>query len=230
MFSLALRGILLDLDGTLTHFNIDYIGARRAALKRIAEFGVHNSDLTEELSVYNMLKRLRTQLSEQRFRQLKSELYGILEDIENEAAEQVTILPEAKRVMEELKQLGLPIGLVTNNSRPATLRTLQRLSLVGYFDAIITRDDHEEIKPDPGSLLAAAKSLGLKPEEVAFVGDTIIDIQAAHRAGIVAVSVPSGPTSMTRLVEAGPDFLISNLTELPTLIRREIKQLPAQRS
>lgn len=218
---MRLKAVLLDLDGTLTNFNIDYFAARKAALQRIAAYGVSDQDLTTHLSVYAMLKRTRTHLSEESHQKLRDEVYDLLREVEEKAAEAVTVIPLAKPTLEALKRMSLRVGVVTNNNRYATHRILERYSLLKEFDAIVTRDDCDELKPDPGTLLKALDMLSVGSDEAAYVGDAVIDIQAAQRAGVFMISVPSGPVPAGELIRAGPDFLISDLSELPRLLQTE---------
>jgi phosphoglycolate phosphatase-like HAD superfamily hydrolase len=49
--------------------------------------------------------------------------------------------------------------------------------------------------------------------EVDVVGDTPLDIKAAHDAGVVGVGVASGAYSVDQLREAGADYVLSSLDE-----------------
>jgi HAD superfamily hydrolase (TIGR01662 family) len=49
-------------------------------------------------------------------------------------------------------------------------------------------------KPQPGLLLAAAARLGLEPSECVFIGDIAPDVEAARRAGMASVLVPTPQT------------------------------------
>jgi len=55
--------------------------------------------------------------------------------------------------------------IVTNNGRLGTDRTLERLDLLAMFDAVLTRDDVDELKPDPGMVFKALNLTGAKPDE-----------------------------------------------------------------
>ena len=48
-----------------------------------------------------------------------------------------------------------------------------------------------------------------------YVGDTPPDVDAAHRAGALAVAVPSGPFPAVSLAEAGADVVLGSLVEFP---------------
>ena len=50
-------------------------------------------------------------------------------------------------------------------------------------------------KPAPGSVLRAMADLGVTPEETCFVGDRLVDMQAAHAGGVEGYMVRSGYAS-----------------------------------
>jgi HAD superfamily hydrolase (TIGR01509 family) len=112
------------------------------------------------------------------------------------------------------------IVVVTNNGRLGTDRTLERLNLGGVLDAVLTRDDVDELKPDPGIVLKALNLAGAKADEAILVGDAIIDIRAAKAASVRCVAVPSGPFPATRLLQEEPDFIVSSLSDVPELVNR----------
>jgi phosphoglycolate phosphatase-like HAD superfamily hydrolase len=52
-----------------------------------------------------------------------------------------------------------------------------------------------------------------------YVGDTPPDIDAAHRAGAIAVAVPSGPFPADVLRDSGADVLLPSMLEFPSWFR-----------
>ena len=75
-------------------------------------------------------------------------------------------------------------------------------------------------KPDPTMLDGIRDRHGLRPEEIAMVGDRIYtDIDMGRRAGAVSVLVLSGETTLETALEAGTaDFIVRDLEELGELI------------
>lgn len=88
-----------------------------------------------------------------------------------------------REMLAHLRSAGFPLGIVTGKGRRAWEVTLRHVDLPP-FDVVVTEDDAERPKPDPGGLLAATAALGLRPEEIAYVGDSLTDIEAARAAGI----------------------------------------------
>ena len=215
-----MKAILTDMDGTFTRFNLDYMGMRRAALKLLDEVGLMRPNFSDQLSVYVMLKELRGTISTDRFNEIKNRVYGMVEKIEAEAAGQVQLMPGAREALNELKQMKKKIVVVTNNGRLGTDRTLDRLELGGVFDGVVTRDDADQLKPDPGIVLKALDLARVKAGEAILVGDAVIDIRAARAAAVRSVAVPTGPFPAARLLQEEPDFIVSSFLEVPGLVRR----------
>lgn len=217
---MTVKAILIDMDGTITKFNLDYMWMRRAALQMLKEAGLWRPSFSDQMSIYAMLNELRGSISNERLDEIKKRIYEKVETIESEAAERAELMPGAKEALNQLRQMKKKIVVVTNNGRLGADRTLERLNLVGVLDAVLTRDDVDELKPDPGIVFKALNLAGAKADEAILVGDAIIDIKAAKAASVRCVAVPSGPFPATRLLQEEPDFIVSSLSDVPELVHR----------
>lgn len=114
----------------------------------------------------------------------------------------------ARRALDRLRDAGLPVGIVTNQSglarRLFTEDDLARVharvgELLGPFGAVVHCPHGEDDgcgcrKPRPGLVLEAAARLGVAPQACVVVGDTVADLGAAEAAGAVGVMVPNDRT------------------------------------
>jgi phosphoglycolate phosphatase len=217
---MTVKAILTDMDGTITKFNLDYMWMRRAALQMLEEAGLWRPNFSDQMSIYAMLSELRGSIADERLDEIKGRIYKKVQTIESNAAEKAELMPGAKEALNELRQMKKKIVIVTNNGRLGTDRTLERLNLLGIFDAVVTRDDVDELKPNPGMLFKALDLAGAKPDEAILVGDAIIDIKAAKAASVRCVAVPTGPFPATRLMQEEPDFVVGSLLDVPELVHR----------
>lgn len=124
----------------------------------------------------------------------------------------VRLMPGAARAVHRLRERGIPVGLVTNQSgiarglitRAQADAVNTRLSeLVGPFDNVQVCPHGEADgcscrKPAPGMVLAAAQQLRVDAAGVVVVGDIGADMGAAAAAGAQAILVP---TAVTRAEE-----------------------------
>lgn len=117
-------------------------------------------------------------------------------------------MPDARAALDALRDAGVRLGVVTNQSGVArgVLSAAQVRDVNQRVEALLGPFDHWEVcphgpedgcscrKPEPGMILRAAHALGVEPEECAVIGDTGADVFAAERAGALAVMVPNERT------------------------------------
>jgi len=120
----------------------------------------------------------------------------------------VAPIPGARAALEQARQAGQRVGMVTNQSgvakgllRASEVDAVNRrvAELLGPFDIVLSCSHGDSDgcacrKPAPGLVLAAAAALGVPPERCAVVGDSARDVEAAERAGATGVLVP-GPAT-----------------------------------
>jgi putative hydrolase of the HAD superfamily len=101
----------------------------------------------------------------------------------------VTLDPEAKPVLDTLgatKQLAL----VSNFDHPPHLyATLSRHGLSGYFCKIVVSSEVGVKKPNPDIFALALATAALPPQQVAYVGDSEEDVEAAQRGGMIPIRI-----------------------------------------
>jgi HAD superfamily hydrolase (TIGR01509 family) len=217
---LTVKAILTDMDGTFTKFNLDYMWMRRTALELLGEVGLRRPNFSDQMTIYAMLSGLRGTISDDRYNEIRKRIYDKVETIETKAAEEAQLMPGAREALNELERMNKKIVVVTNNGRHGAERTIERLGLADLFDGVVTRDDVDELKPDPRIVHKALGLARVRADEAILVGDAIIDIVAARAASVRSVAVPTGPFPMIRLLREEPDFVVGSFLEVPELVRR----------
>jgi putative hydrolase of the HAD superfamily len=154
-----------------------------------------------------------------------------LEDAYARAAVHVLPAPVdgAKEVIEELKENGYRLGLISNTGRTpgyALREVLDALGLAGHFEAMVFSNEHGACKPQRSIFETLRTAVGVGFEEMMFVGDNLyVDVRGAQACGMTAVHFvpPQRGTAIAPHVEHGleivPDATITDLRQLPGLIR-----------
>lgn len=93
-------------------------------------------------------------------------------------------------LLQHLDALGVRKAVASSTERASVLHKLALAGLLDAFDAIVCGDETENGKPAPDIFLAAARRLGVPPEECVVVEDSEPGIRAAHAAGMLAIMVP----------------------------------------
>ncbi len=93
-------------------------------------------------------------------------------------------------LLDYLRDKGIRMAVATATPLERTMSYLETIGAKDYFSAVICGDMVTTGKPAPDIYLAAAKGLGLPPEECAAFEDSPNGIKAAHAAGCYAVMIP----------------------------------------
>jgi phosphoglycolate phosphatase-like HAD superfamily hydrolase len=91
-------------------------------------------------------------------------------------------VPQMCIVLEHLQSWGLRLALCTNRT-DSVCRVLEHFELTRFFSPVMTVS-RAAPKPDPEGLLRILDEWEMKADDVAYVGDSLVDEQAARRARI----------------------------------------------
>ena len=116
--------------------------------------------------------------------------------------------------LEQLQQLNIPMGVVTNKVTEFSQPLLKALNLDEYFDVIVSGDTLALSKPAPEPALYACKALNISPKDTLFVGDSITDVGCAKAAGCPVACFEHGYNHGTPAKDLGADFVFSEFQQL----------------
>jgi len=218
-----IKAVVFDLDGTITSFNVDYKAVRAEVRSFLVKRGLPASVLSTNESIFEMLKKTEifmknNRKSEKIIEELREKALKIAEKYELEAARNTGLLSGVPETLKTLKKMGLKIGLCTINSQKSTSYILERFGIANFFDTVIPRNKVKYVKPNTEHLEATLKALGVKPDETVVVGDSRVDIKCAKELKVIAVGLPTGVASTEQLINSGVNYLITSITDLPTLM------------
>jgi HAD superfamily hydrolase (TIGR01509 family) len=111
-----------------------------------------------------------------------------------ELAEALTVLPGVLEWRAEAKAMGVRLGVASSSGRGWVTGHLERLGLAGW-DCIRCLEDVESPKPAPDLYLSILECLGVPPGQAIAVEDSTHGVEAAKRAGLYCVAVPSSLTA-----------------------------------
>jgi putative hydrolase of the HAD superfamily len=234
---MPLKAIVFDLDGTL----VDQEGAERDALKELYE---KKLKLASKPPYHLFLRDWRNiadeflqrfldntmGFDEQRIRRFEA-LYAKYNETcppgEAERLHQAygaiyrahwRAFDETRPTLEALQRAGWRLAVITNGDGDAQRGKLAATGLTEFFESVIVSGEVKVAKPDPGIFRLSEKNLGLKPEELAYVGDRMdVDVQGARAAGWTAIWLDRKGMPGTAASETGVRIInrLSELADLP---------------
>ncbi len=212
----SLEAVLFDFDGTIAN-TIPHI----LASFRHATADVLGKALPDDVLMHNVGIPLRQQMLELSCgdADVADQLLVSYRTFNHATHDEMALLyPGAAEVLSAIREHGLPMGIVTSKGTPMAMRGLGLFELGGFFEVVVTADDVPLHKPDPYPIRHAAGLLGVSAAGCAYVGDSPHDVEAALRAGAVAIGATWGVAERARLEEAGAEYLLDDIRELPGLL------------
>jgi len=121
--------------------------------------------------------------------------------------------PGVRDYLDDARELGLRVGIVSSSTRSWIDGNLRRLGIVdGWATMICAEGDTARCKPSPALYLEALDALDVAAQDAIAVEDSPNGIAAAQAAGIFCVAVPNDATSGLDLSQA--DLLIDSLADV----------------
>src|SRR5262249_58767581 len=98
-----------------------------------------------------------------------------------------------------VKRAGFATAIWTNNDRVVADTELTRFGLLPYLDLVVTRDEVQQLKPDPDGL-RVVRERWPAPARIVVVGDSWVDGAAADagRVPVIAHPAPFAPLAPLR--------------------------------
>jgi phosphoglycolate phosphatase len=213
--------LLFDIDGTLIS-----TGGAGAASWRLAFDELYG--IPADIGKFTDAGMTDSQVARRTFEAVighspsRKELSVLLERRLNHLYETVAdstgyrVLPGVEKLLPGLLERGYLLGLVTGNGEAAAHIKLHRARLNRFFSFGgygSDSDDRSELTKRALERAALVFGEPIQPKQCLAVGDTPLDVTAAHGAGIECVGVASGHFTVEQLREARADYVLGSLEE-----------------
>jgi len=131
-------------------------------------------------------------------------------------------LEGGREILERLKKMKIPLGLLTGNIEPVAWKKLEKVNLhhffnFGAFGNMAMKRSHlvpialESLRKKHGNHYAM--------EQLVIIGDSLKDIECAKETRIKVIAVATGKHSKKELQEAGADLAIDSLKEKTQILK-----------
>jgi len=130
---------------------------------------------------------------------------------------QLGCFPEVPAMLQELKQRGIRLAILSNGSPPMLDAVVRNAGLDGVFDAVLSVEEVGVFKPHPAVYGLAVQRLGLAPDRICFLSSNGWDAFSAKAFGFRVLWCNRYGQPPER-IPATPDGEISDLAALPGLL------------
>lgn len=121
-------------------------------------------------------------------------------------------------LIDALHASGRAFGVVTSKRHDSALLSLECVGLTGRVPLLATEEDTTVHKPSPEPLLHALRRVGADAADAVYVGDAVVDMQAAQAAGLRSIGVTWGAASVEELTAIEPAAVVHDVAELRALL------------
>lgn len=217
--SAGLKGIIFDFDGTLANslglamqslnYALDQVGLPPRQPEVIKKYFGSSAD------------KILSQVLKNHGR--AEEAFQIYLDHQRTVASRAELFPEIKEVLHELKNLKLPMGIVTGRHQLDLEINIERHAIKQLFSSIVTDDMVSAPKPAPEGILKVIQDLKLMPNQVVYIGDSTVDMLAAKAAGAkAAAALWDGLADQQEMKLAGADMSANTPQEFLMFVKRNL--------
>jgi phosphoglycolate phosphatase len=208
----AVRGLLFDLDGTLIDSTADL-----AASGNWLREGQGLEPLSAELigsyvgdGAESMVRRLLGRPEGD----VEAQVEAYKKHYNEHCLDRTRLYPGVGSSLQQLRARGYRMAVVTNKPERISRRILDGLNVGDCFSSVIGGNTCLNKKPHPEPLLRACAGLDLAPAACVMIGDSRVDVEAGHNAGMASLAVLGGIGAEDLLRAAGPDLLLARFTDL----------------
>jgi HAD superfamily hydrolase (TIGR01509 family) len=202
---------ILDVDGTLVDTNYHHALAwYRAFIQHDVELPVWRIHRAIGMGGDQLIAALAGEQAEKEkgddIRSAEKALYMAM-------IHEVRPLPDARRLIEVLKERGHPVVLASSAKKEEIEHYLDLLDARELADVWTSAADVKRTKPEPDLVLTAMKKVGGGDSGV-MIGDSVWDVEAAKRAGIPTIAVRTGGFGVDELTNAGAACIFDSIGDL----------------
>ncbi len=131
----------------------------------------------------------------------------------------ICLFPHTLSILNELKLMGIRLGVITNGTNESQRGKLDRFALTQYFEHILVEGEVGFGKPDERIYILAFSLFNVLPHDCWMIGDNLVwDVQAPQALGINAIWYDYNRAGLPRNSSITPKHVIYDVLELLPLL------------
>ena len=210
-----IKAVLFDLDGTLadTAPDLGHALNRQRVARGLAALPIALIRIEASAGARGLLGLgFNIRPGDSEYDALRSEF---LDFYAERLCHETSLFPGVTELLDQLDDLRLPWGIVTNKPARFTIPLMQELRLGQRAACVVSGGDTPHSKPHPEPLLTASNAMDIAPGECIYLGDDIRDVQASLAAGMEPVIAKYGYLGNASPPESwGARYIINRPQEL----------------
>jgi phosphoglycolate phosphatase len=204
--------IIFDLDGTLIDSRLDLANAVNATRAEMGKTPLEHSVVYSYVgngAPVLIRKAMGPDASEADVTRALEFFLGYYRD---HAVDDTRLYPGVRESLEQLHGAGMQLAVLTNKPVRISEAIMETMGLTRMLFRIYGGNSFEQKKPHPIGIDTLRDEAGMGAEQTWMVGDSIVDMQTARNAGVMACGVTYGFQPET-LRDCPPDLLVDRMED-----------------
>ena len=231
MLSQSIQLAMFDMAGTTVNDEVD--GYPLMVISMMRAFAKHEIELApdlinkhrgkEKLEAIQILLREVAELSPTDAERVGAAVYrDFLLELKSNLSS-ISEIDGATELFRDLKSKNIYVGVGSGFPMQVVQAVISRLGWLdeGLLDYAGSAERVGVGRPNPKMIHDAMERFNITDgSKVVKIGDTVVDVQEGKNAGVWTVAVLTGSQTEAQLMAASPDYILSSIRELRTLIPR----------
>lgn len=211
------RLILYDLDGTLVDTGEDITRAINHMLRALSDHPLSVEQVRQHVAkgLHGLVQRC---LETEEEPVVRRGMWLFYDHYGRHLTDHSRLYPGVTAFLESFHDRTQAI--ITNKPHPFPRMLADALGIGRYFVEIIPPNDRYPKKPHPAAIHALMQRYRVRPDQTVMIGDSLIDLEMARNAGVLAVLVRHGYEDPDALDAARPEVMVNDFAELLALAKQ----------
>ena len=211
------KAVIFDLDGTLVDTLRDLAESVNQALEKLS-LPTHPVD-SFRLRVGNGMRWMVSRSLDSEHQHLLDKALALQTAYyEKHICDHSKPYGGIEDMLSTLQAKGLKLTVLSNKPDLNTQQLMNHCFSAVFFDTVLGNRPDWPLKPDPTVAIMIARQLNLPPAEIAFLGDSAMDMQTAVAAEMYPIGATWGFRDRHELLENGAQALINHPSEILPLL------------
>ena len=210
------KSCIFDLDGTLTDTLESLTYSVNLTMKEMGLPGITKEQC--RMFVGNgskvLLEHSLRAGSEQAITRLEEAMEIYARVFDQNCMYQVMPYPGIEQVLHTLQANQILIGVASNKYQAATSKLIAQYFPDIQFVEVLGQREGVPAKPDPQAVLEIMEKADVSREDVAYIGDSCVDMETGKNAGVTTIGASWGFRPRTELEAYNPDFIADEACDI----------------
>jgi len=213
------QGIIFDLDGTLAYTLEDIADSMNRVLNN-QDFPLHSYEKYKNFVGRGLRNLIKSSLptENQNDSVIEKCYYLMLEDYNKNCLVKTRLYDGIEEMVKEIRKTNISMAVLSNKAHELTEKIVNALFGNGIFNPVFGALPSVPLKPDPASALQISRLWKINPKNIAYIGDSGVDMITANNAGIFAIGVLWGYRNKQEIINGGAKATIENPNDLTRIL------------